>query len=94
MYKPTETNLFGEPSWTPTQMATLVHQEMEKNGHWKIKLQKGLSSHWLENNNNIEKLNFNGIYYIFKKQGLEITPLYIGESSSKTNTIFKNQNKK
>ena len=27
--KPTE-NLFGEPSWTPTQMATLVHIEMEK----------------------------------------------------------------
>ena len=92
MYKSIEAitptiNLFGEPSWTSSQMATLVQQEMEKNGHWKIELQKGLSSHWLENNNNIGKLNFNGIYYIFKKQGLVITPLYIGESSSKTNSI-------
>ena len=89
MYKPTETNLFGEPSWTPTQMATLVHQEMEKNGHWKIELrpENGLTGYYLKKNNRIEKLNCNGIYYIFKKQGLEITPLYIGESSSKTNTI-------
>jgi hypothetical protein len=84
--KPIE-NLFGEPSWTPTQMATLVHIEMEKNGHWKIELQKGLSGHLLKNNNNFEKLNFNGIYYIFKKHGLDIIPLYIGESSSKTNSM-------
>ena len=89
MYKPTETNLFGEPSWTSTQMATLVHQEMEKNGHWKIELrpENGLTGYYLKKNNSIEKLNCNGIYYIFKKQGLETIPLYIGESSSNTNTI-------
>ena len=61
---------------------------MENNGQGKIELTNDTKSgHLLWNNGSSFKLNFNGIYYIFKKNGLEIIPLYIGVSCSKRNSM-------
>ena len=92
MYNPKKVtpcfDLWGKPYYNTDQISDLVYSRMIENGSWKIVLTEGTKSgHVLKRNNDIIKLNFNGIYFIFNKIGLVEEPLYVGQSTSKNNTM-------
>ena len=81
-------DLWGKPYYNADQISDLVYDQMEKNGRWKIVITDGTESgHVLKKDNDIIKIDFNGIYFIFNKIGLIEEPLYIGQSTSKNNSM-------